>query len=544
MKRFFLLALLFVCITLNTNAQNSVIKVQPALISKQLTMPWRNIIAVGRANNLLRADILEHLAYAQKEMGYRFCRFHAIFDDEMKVVQRNEKTGKLVFQWHEVDQVYDALLKLGIKPFVELNPMPKVMASGVQTMFNYNMNVTPPKSNEEWGYLVETFTRHLVERYGIDEVRSWYFEVWNEPNLGGFWGGTQADYWELYKASALAVKKVDAHIRIGGPASSKGNWVKEIITYTSKNNLPLDFVSTHLYPQDEQVQYPDRVGSPHQIGDFFSATVREVENVVKNSEKPNLEIHWTEWNTQTAATAKQITWGDNIYVDNLYAASFIARNCLQLDNAAKSLAYWVVSDIFDEGGIPHSPFSSTYGLISIHGLPKASFNSFKLLRKLTGNIMTVTPSTTLPLGAGCFAVKEQSITKIILWNQNFPEVKEQKNWSGSIQIPSGSDSTFNVIQTTIGIGNGSPWETWQIMGRPQNLSPTQFDLLKAHSQPSYAFKTLNSKNNTATLNFTLKPGEVQYFELTPPAETSIKRNVDPEELKRWEMLQGEKSKNK
>lgn len=544
MKQSFLIALLFTSISVSAQVQQSTIKVQPATSSKQLTMPWRNIIAVGRANNLLRADILEHLAYAQKVMGYRYCRFHAIFDDEMKVVQRNPETGKLVFQWHEVDQVYDALLKLGIKPFVELNPMPKAMASGTQTMFNYGMNVTPPKSNQEWGYLIETFTRHLVERYGIDEVRTWYFEVWNEPNLSGFWGGTQADYWELYKASALAVKKVDAQIRIGGPASSKGNWVKEIITYTTQNNLPLDFVSTHLYPQDEQVQYPDRVGSPYRIGDFFSATVREVEDVVRKSEKPNLEIHWTEWNTQTAATAKQITWGDNIYVDNLYAASFIARNCLELDNAAKSLAYWVVSDIFDEGGIPHSPFSSTYGLISIHGLPKASFNAFKILRKLTGDIMTVTPKEALPLGAGCFVVKEQSVTKVLLWNQNFPEIKDQKSWSGSVQIPSGLDSALNIIQTTIGIGHGSPWETWQVMGRPQNLSPTQYDLLKAHAEPAYLFSKLSTKKQTAIINFTLKPGEVQYFELTPPTETSIKRNVDPEELKRWELLQGEKSKSK
>ena len=543
MKKLSLIAILLVSIQIQSRAQLSVIKVEPAAISKQLTMPWRNIIAVGRANNLLRADILEHLAYAQKVMGYRYCRFHAIFDDEMKVVQRDEKSGKLVFQWHEVDQVYDALLKLGIKPFVELNPMPKVMASGTQTMFNYGMNVTPPKSNEEWGYLVETFTRHLVERYGMDEVRTWYFEVWNEPNLGGFWGGTQDDYWKLYKASALAVKKVDKQIRIGGPASSKGNWVKEIITYTTKNNLPLDFISTHLYPQDEQVQYPDRVGSPHKVGDFFSATFKEVEQIVRKSEKPNLEIHWTEWNTQTAATAKQITWGDNIYVDNLYAASFIARNCIELDTLSKSMAYWVVSDIFDEGGIPHSPFSSTYGLMNIHGIPKASFNAFRILRKMTGDIMKVSTKDALPLGAGSFVVKEGGITKVILWNQNFPEIKDHKDWRGSVQIPSGIDSAMSVIQTTIGIGHGSPWETWQLMGRPQNLTPTQFDMLKAHSEPAYAQSVIPTKNKTATLNFTLKPGEVQYFEITPPVESSIKRNVDPEELKRWELLQGEKSRN-
>src|SRR6476661_3612893 len=148
MKKYITITALFF-LALNTKAQKtqpSILKIQNPTKQEQLNMPWRNIIAVGRAHNLLRADILEHLAYAQKIMGYRYCRFHAIFDDEMDVVKRDAKTGKLIFQWHQVDQVYDALLKMGIKPFVELNPMPKVMASGKQDMFNYKMNVTPPKS--------------------------------------------------------------------------------------------------------------------------------------------------------------------------------------------------------------------------------------------------------------------------------------------------------------------------------------------------------------------------------------------------------------
>jgi len=384
-------------------------------------MPWRNCIAVGRAQNLLRADLLAQMEYAQKIMGYRYCRFHAIFDDQLNVVSRDPKTGKIFFQWHEVDQVYDALLKLGIRPFVELNPMPKALASGIQTMFDYQMNVTPPKSYEEWGYLIESFTRHLVDRYGLDEVRQWYFEVWNEPNLGAFWSGTQDDYWKLYESSARAIKRIDEKLRVGGPASSKANWVKEIISYTSKNKIPLDFVSTHLYPQDEQVQYPDRKGSPYPVGEFFSATIREVEKWVRESERPDLEIHWTEWNTQSAASAAQITWGDNIYVDNLYAASFIVRNCINVDNSCKTLSYWVLSDIFDEGGIPHTPYSTRYGLLNIYGIPKASFNAFRLLRKMEGNIMKVQIDKRLPKGKGCLATRDRGLTKVILWNQNFVE---------------------------------------------------------------------------------------------------------------------------
>jgi len=477
-------------------------------------MPWRNCIAVGRAHNLLRADLLEHLTYAQKVMGYSYCRFHAIFDDEMDMVRRNEKTGQLIFQWHQIDKVYDALLKINIRPFVELNPMPKVMASGTQTMFHYNMNVTPPKSYIEWELLVSAFTKHVVERYGLDEVRKWYFEVWNEPNLSGFWSGTQNEYWKLYATSAKAVKDVDAQLKIGGPASSKGNWIKEMITYTTKNKVPLDFISTHLYPQDEQVQYPDRNGSPYKVGDFFSATVKEVQELVLHSERPDLEIHWTEWNTQTAASKEKITWGDNIYVDNLFAASFIVRNCIALDTACKTFAYWVASDIFDEGSIRQSPFSFTYGLISIHEIPKASFNAFRFLRKMTGNIMAIKTSNPLPAGKGLLVTKDQQVIKILLWNQNFAEEKNHSNWAGNINLPITKDTLLSMVKATIGIGNGSAWESWQLMGRPLNPTITQLELLKQQSEPAYSFAPIKVSNEIPDISFNLKLGEVQLQEIT------------------------------
>jgi len=526
----------------NSYSQNSILRFEIPSEIRQLKMPWRNCIAVGRAQNLLRADLQEQMIYAQKIMGYRYCRFHAIFDDELNVVNRDPVTGKLFFQWHEVDQIYDFLLKIGIRPFIELNPMPLALASGTQTMFNYKMNVTPPQSYEEWGYLVESFTRHLVERYGLEEVRKWYFEVWNEPNLGAFWSGNQEDYWKLYESSAIAIKRVDLGLRVGGPASSKANWVKEIITYTSLNNIPLDFISTHLYAQDEQVEFPDRVGSPYKVGEFFSATIKEVQKWVHESERPDLEIHWTEWNSQSAASADKITWGDNIYVDNLYAASFIVRNCIEADNACNTMAYWVLSDIFDEGGIPHTPYSTRYGLLNIYGIPKASFNAFRLLRKMEGDVMDVKTDKALPNGKGLTVTHELGITRVLLWNQNFAEETEHSAWKGTIELPASVDSTLQAINISIGIGYGSPWESWQQMGRPDNPTPTQIEYLKRQSEPSYTFLRQVVKNGIASFSFLLKPGEVQYFEISAPSQAVNTKFLNPEEFMIWDKGMGEKSR--
>ena len=540
------LVLLFLfAATFTACAQTSKLSVSVPKEKKPLNMPWRNTIAVGRAHNLLRADILQQLEYAQDIMGYRYCRFHAVFDDALDVVRRDPKTNQLVFQWHQVDLVYDALLKLGIRPFVELNPMPKALASGTQTMFNYQMNVTQPKSYDEWGQLVEAFTTHLVERYGIDEVRKWYFEVWNEPNLGAFWGGTQAEYFKLYESSARAIKKVDLQLRVGGPASSKANWIKEIITFTYKNNIPLDFVSTHLYGQDEQVQYPDRVGSPYKVGDFFSETVKEVTRWVKASERPDLEIHWTEWNTQSAKDAASITWGENIYVDNLYAASFIARNCIDVDNECQSFTYWVISDLFDEGNIPVSPFSCTYGLITIHGIPKASFNAFRFLRKMEGNLLDVKSDKPLPQGKGCVVTRTKTSNRVLMWNQNFVEdTKLHSVWNGTMEIPVVGDSVLNVIKGSITAGSGSAWESWISMGSPLNASATQLDLLRKHAEPAYTFAQLKPNKKKVDFNFSLLTGGKSLFEIFSTNQKVTNRISKQEEVKIWGKRKGEKIKKK
>jgi len=509
--------------------------------NRRLEKPWKNCIAVGRAYELLRQDLLDQLARAQKEIGFRYCRFHAVFHDDMAVVVR-KPDGGLAFQWHHLDKVYDSLLALGLRPFVELNPMPSALASGTQTMFHYAMNVTPPSDYRLWSQLVEAFARHLVERYGMEEVRQWYFEVWNEPNLGGFWSGTKEEYFQLYDASARALKAVDSGLRVGGPASSKANWLTDMIQHCHSSGVPLDFVSTHLYPQDEFVDYHDRQGSPHAPGAFFADTIRSVQNLVRSSAMPRLEIHWTEWNSQSTASTAGITWGDNVYVDNLWAASFIVKNCLALDDAAQTLCWWTVSDLFEEGGMPHSPFSCTYGLMTIHGLRKASYNAFWFLENLRGRVLRVAGSTP---ERGCFACGEGGVTNLVLWNHYQPTETSPRPWTQTLRVGSRPDTVDGPhlwITARIAEGAGSPWETWCRMGRPQNLSPWEQQLLESHSRPRFEVEPAGELIDQRSLKVTLAPGEVLFVQLRPEGQRALPKGRDEEDWALWDKAMGEQSK--
>ncbi|MEO6993433.1 MAG: glycoside hydrolase, partial [Lacunisphaera sp.] len=182
-------------------------------------------VGAGRANEGLRADWQRQLRRAHDECGFRYIRFHGLFCDDMGVYQE-DKQGHSIYNWQYVDELFDFLQGIGMKPFLELGFMPSALASGPQTIFWYKANVTPPKDYAKWEAFIAAFTRHITERYGSNEVRSWYFEVWNEPNLTGFWMGTtggkteaefapiaRAEYYKLYETTARAIKSVDATYR-------------------------------------------------------------------------------------------------------------------------------------------------------------------------------------------------------------------------------------------------------------------------------------------------------------------------------------------
>lgn len=494
--------------------------------------PWSRSIAVGRGYELLRADLLDHLRGAVKEFGYRYCRFHGIFHDDVAVVRRRPD-GSLAFQWHQADKIYDALMEMGVRPFVELNPMPAALASGTQTMFAWKGNVTPPRDFDEWGQLVSAFASHLVERYGLDEVAQWYFEVWNEPNLSGFWSGTKAQYWELYEASARAVKAVSSRLRMGGPATSKANWIGEFIGHCVDRNIPLDFISTHLYPQDVLNRTADEAKPEEEGGGFFIRKVREVQEKVRQSRRPDLEIHWTEWNALYAHEEKDLSWVANPAVDRLDAAALIARVCTALDSACDSFCYWTASDVFEECGMPHSPFSGTYGLKNIQGIPKASYRAFELLKRLRGERLGVAGLENPEGRRGAVATRENGVIRMLLWNHEPDPAKARDVWQETVQLPWSASPEARVIETVLRAGAGSPYETWKEMGSPHNLTSAELRLLQSHSQP--AMRLLDGAANAGTLSLpvALAAGEVLMLEIARPGPAALSKGGEARELARW-----------
>lgn len=493
--------------------------------------PWKRLITVGRAYELLRHDLLEHLKILQERIGFEYTRFHAIFHDEMQVYSEDEQ-GNPVYQWKHVDRILDDTRQLGLRHVIELNSMPKLLASGTQTIFNFAMNVTPPKSYEKWEALVRAFVEHLVERYGIAEIKQWYFECWNEPDLSGFWSGTQEEYFQLYAASARAVKAVHPDLQVGGPASSRGQWVAEFIHFCRKENVPLDFIATHQYPQDEYCLFENRVGSPHAPDMFFIDSIRAVRATVDREAGAGFPLLYTEWNTQGAAPGRAVTWGRNPDLDTLYSGSSVLHYLTHLDDTVDMFGWWTASDLFEfQGepvGMPTAPFSSGYGLLSVRGAPKPAFHAMRFLSQLTGRVMELkADDAPRPSLAGAVAVEFSDRVRVLVWNHQSNATQTEGNWKARlrIQLPTALADATRVqrIDFQVGTGHGAAYEVWLGMGRPQNLTRTEEEALRLAAEPAVTISYADVVQRATEIEIELAPCEFALIELSRPGTPSKER---------------------
>jgi xylan 1,4-beta-xylosidase len=525
-----------------SKAENSsIITVTVAQAAPPLRKPWKNAIAVDVSVLLLREDLQNHLAILQRDIGYRYCRTYGFFYDEMAIVARR-KDGSLAFRWAQVDKILDALQRLRLRPFMNLSPVPVPLASGTQTIFDWGVNVTPPRDYAEWGQLVGAFARHCMDRYGLDEIAQWYYEVWNEPNIN-FWTGTQADYWKLYDVSAKALKAVSPRLRVGGPVSAHAAWIAELIAHCSAHNVPLDFISTHTYAEDEWGEYPDRKGSPHKPGMYVPDVVRGVRETVRRSAMPDLEIHLTEWNSLAPLPNGEIAWDNNPSLDEASAAATVCDLATAVDGDCDTFCWWEASDVVGQSGVPLSEFSGTWGLLTLNGIPKATFNAFRFLNRLRGGRLELKHEPLAP-GRGLVATAEGQSLQVLLWHRDLSAygVGTQQPWAGTLELPWTESAKPVLIQERIAAGAGSCYETWQSLGSPQDLSPIEHRQVYVHAAPEAQVFHPDALNSRVTHNFLLAPGDVLYLESRPQEEAALPTAPLRQELAAWYASRREKSK--
>jgi xylan 1,4-beta-xylosidase len=446
---------------------------------------WEEVVGSGHATLGLRADWQKQLARCHKELGFAYVRFHGILSDDMGtlICENNE----LVYSFFNADQIFDFLLSIDMKPFVELSFMPSTLSSGSDTVFHYRGNVTPPKDYDAWEDLIQKIVRHWVDRFGINNVREWFFEIWNEPNLSAFWQGTQDDYFLLYRHAVKAIKSVDEKLKVGGPATADNEWIADFYNFCTKNEIPFDFISTHQYPTDSFGKPGDDTLT--QLADSTRSVLQtEVINTKKQAgDKP---VYYTEWSTSSNPF-------DTLH-DQHYASAFIIKTIMEARGYLEGYSYWIFSDIFEENYFSSKPFHGGFGLVNIYGIPKPAYRAYELLHKLGTDILQVEGDHAT---VNVWVIRKPGVFNILLTNSALPR-HPINNESVRITLNNIPQITTAFVERIDG-EHANATVAWQRMGGPATLCPGDVGILELASQLVQKPLELVFKKNTATVDIEL-----------------------------------------
>jgi xylan 1,4-beta-xylosidase len=507
-----LLLQMAVCLYVSAQTNVRTIAVDVTEIAGPRSPVFNECIGAGRANEGLRADWQQQLAMVQKDIAFRYIRFHGLLNDDMGIYTA-DKAGKPVYNWQYVDKLYDYLLSVHLRPIVELGFMPADLASGTKTVFWWKGNVTLPKSYELWDGLIKNLVAHFQERYGKAEVEKWYFEVWNEPDLGGFFAGTQADYFELYAHTAKAVKSVSTTYRVGGPATSAVKWIDDFLSYCNTNNLPVDFVSTHDYATTSVL---DEFGTRKQVlkpdADSVAKDIKRVRLKVNNSAFKNAQLHFTEWNTSPSSR-------DPIH-DSYQNAAFVLNVLKKAMPYANSMSYWTFTDIFEEAGPGPTPFHGGFGLVNLEGIKKPTYYVYQYLNEL-GNTELKNND---PHAIIC---KQDKNVQALFWDFTFPNTGKEFNQGYFVKDqPSAVSQTVNLKVAHLAAGNyrfevyrigyqsNDPVTKYIQWGRPSYLSVQQVNELKALSSGKPVNTgNINIQNGVFRKEFQVRNNDIYFVKL-------------------------------
>ena len=459
-------------------------------------------VGTGRMGLALQKEYYEQLKLVQKEIGFSHIRGHGLFSDDMAIYHEYEEAGetKVEYNFTYLDLVMDSYRELGLKPFLELGFMPNQLASGTQTIFYWKGNTTPPKDYSRWQNLVTSTLQHLMERYGAEEVVTWPIEVWNEPNLPGFWkDADMQEYFRLFEESFKAIKALDCRFKVGGPAIcgvKDEYWIEEFMKFIESKKLAVDFISRHHYTTQEHDFKGHYTYAKLEDANFRFNNLHSTRTIVdKFDAYRGLPIHITEYNTSYCP--------DNPIHDTNLNAAYLAHHLTRLGDDNESYSYWTFGDIFEERGVPFTPFHGGFGMVANHCIPKPTFYTFAFYKKLKGKCIHKDDDLII-------VQTENGDLRGVTWNI-CEEEESRKIKEISAGINGIAAGEYSIVKQIVDEDSCNPRKIWHNLGEPSSLSKEEIALLQTAAKPLIVSESVQVESELK-LDFAVNPNGVIYFE--------------------------------
>ena len=450
-------------------------------------------VGTGRLDLALHREYQDELKYVQEKCGFKYIRGHGLFSDGMGIYQEYPMPGggtRTGYCFTYLDRVMDAYRENGLRPFLELGFMPEKLTDSPNTLFYWQAHTAPPRDMTAWTDLVTAALKHLKERYGEEEVSSWPCEIWNEPNLPGFWENADKEkYLELYRATVTAVKGVLPGMRVGGPAICGGEgsqqWIADFLAFCRDHAVPVDFVTRHAY----MGQTPERRGryTYHDMNspeDLLAEMRASREIIDAFPEYRGMPMVITEFNTSYDPFCP--------IHDTPYNAALAAALLSRLGEVADGYSYWTFGDVFEEKGIPARPFHGGFGMVAAGCIPKPTLWAFSFFASLKGDAVYRDDAAVITRGA-------DGLYEGVIWNLCRGE---KADLIVTLEVPLGEP--FTAFLETVDDESGDPARYWHLMGEPASLTEEQVSLLREEARPRITALIPED----GRIRFTLRPNAV------------------------------------
>ncbi len=508
------------------------VRVDAAASGKSLRHSWKNFVGVARAKDLLYGEVQDMLRQLQKDVGFKYLRFHGIFSDDMLVCHRG-KDGQLQFNFSLIDKVLDFVLSVGLKPLIQFSFMPSALAEEPgRSVFMNPVVISMPSKMEEWNSLVHRFLGHVRARYGQREVRSWLYSVWNEPDTSRdmFGFDKREDFFSLYCNTWNTVKNFDSALSFGSPslfpATEDGyNWIREYLSFARKELCEPEFMDIHYYSDDFE-------NLPHDAATFsaparfnrdpehFSRFLDRLLSFAAEEKLDNMPLYITEWNLTVSHR--------NLINDTCFKATHLAKNFLENYDRVDAVGYWALTDFMDELFPAESLFHGGMGLFTVNGIKKPPYHAMAMMAKLGSELVSS--------GEGYFVTRrENGELAALLYNYEHCNpllvdeglglsltsrdgvFSNRSSLQFSLDFEKLPAAGYKIRETILNQAHGSCFDAWVRMGAGE-LGRAERDWLRSSCVPELKVSAATVSSGSLQYSATLAPQELRLVELLPAEE--------------------------